>query len=144
MSEEHRENRDNRDNQHRHQGRDNYNRNHRGGRDRDRGGRNFRQGQGRSGGRVQRPLLTSALNGAGLCLVALAILYKGTAVSNESVYLGLATVAFIFSALISYFAQRLSDMKWLEKLSDLFFFVGALLMLVVGAQLGDVVNYLGM
>lgn len=109
-----------------------------------RGHRGHRQShqQGR-GGRVQRPLLTSALNGAGLCLVALAVMYKGTAVDVQSQYLGLATLAFVISSLISYFAQRFSSMKWIEKVSDLFFFIGAILMAVVALSLGDIMNYLG-
>ena len=138
-----RENRDTRDN--RGPGRDQFHRNNRGNRDRGGNNRGFRHGgHNRGGGRIQRPLLTSSLNGAGLCLVALAVLFKGTTISTESVYLGLATSAFTLSALISYFAQRLSSMKWIEKISDLFFFIGTVLVLIVGVQLGDVLNYLGL
>jgi hypothetical protein len=152
MSEDNREGRDNRDREGREgrEGRDNRNQNYgnfnrnRGGRDRN-NNRNFRPGgQHRGGGRIQRPLLTSAINGAGLCLVTLAILYKGTTVNMEVLYLGLSTVAFVLSALISYGAQRLSGMRWVEKISDLFFFLGSLGIIWVALHLGDVLGYFGL
>jgi hypothetical protein len=149
MSEENREgrenrdirDRDNRDNRNPNYG--NFNRN-RGGRDRhNRGFNRGSQGRG-AGSRVQRPLLTSAINAAGLCLVALAVLYKGSTVNMEVLYLGLSTVAFVLSALVSYFAQRISSMKWIERLSDIFFFVGSLGIIWVALHLGDVIAYFGL
>jgi len=126
----------------------NFNQFNRGNRNnRDRGGNRGGHRGGHSmrpGGRIQRPLLTSSINGAGLCLVALAVLFKSSALSTVTVYLGLATSVFVMSSLISYFAQRISSMRWLEKVSDFFFFAGCILVLIVGLQLGDVLSYLGL
>src|SRR5947209_3671643 len=77
------------------------------------GGNRFRGGHNRGGGpmhhgrgRIQRPLLTSSINGAGLSLVALVLVKKS---ENPQLHqaLSLAVVAFALSAFVSYFAQRL-------------------------------------
>ena len=98
----------------------------------------FRGGSSHGGGnrpRQQRPLLTSSINGAGLALIALAVLGK---TADPSVYqrLALAVVCFAASALISYIAQRVKPLI-VELVSDLFFLVGAGIILYVGLQLGE-------
>jgi hypothetical protein len=102
-------------------------------RDRDRGGRNPRRmSHGGKSGRSQRPLLTSSINAAGLCLVALVVSlgFESSFLGSLGQILAWAVIAFSISALISYFAQR-SSKKWVEKSSDLFFLVGVLLIIYV-------------
>jgi len=115
-------------------------------RDRDRGGRHGRRmSHGNRPGRSQRPLLTSSVNAAGLCLVALVFSMGVESIILLSVAgsLGSAVVAFSISALISYFAQR-SSKKWVEKASDVFFFIGILIVIYVGIILSDFAGMLGM
>lgn len=95
------------------------------------------------GGRNQRPLLTSSINGAGFSLVALAIVFANkTDVASAAVLLeilGSAVIAFGVSALISYVAQRIRP-RWVEMLSDLFFIAGACLVIYVGAVLSGLLS----
>jgi len=113
-----------------------------GGMNRPRGGNRFRHGGGGGGGgrhgqphqgrgRSQRPLLTSSINGAGLSLVAL------MATTNPQAHnlLAIAVISFGVSSLVSYFAQRLRPPIF-EKISDLFFIVGAALIIMVAMVLG--------
>jgi len=115
-------------------------------RNRDRGGRHGRRmSHGNRSGRSQRPLLTSSVNAAGLCLVALVFSMGVENIILLSVAgpLGTAVIAFAISALISYFAQR-SSKKKLEKTSDIFFFIGILIVIYVAIVLGDFAGMLGM
>ncbi len=98
-------------------------------------GRSNRPGHGGPGrSRSQRPLLTSAINGAGLCLIALVLVNKETQAAVHCL-LSTAVILFSFSSLISYIAQRVGA-NWVEKISDLFFIGGAALMIWVAASLG--------
>lgn len=93
-----------------------------------------------SGGSRQRPLLTSAITAAGLSLVALCV-----SVPFESDFQGAqlllagCLIAFTLSAFVSYFAQRFSDVKVVEKVSDVFFLTGAVLFVILGLVLGGFV-----
>ena len=101
------------------------NRFHRGGHG---GGGGDRHGGHRQ--RMQRPLLTSAINGAGLSLVALAAAFQYRADFPDAVrFLGWAVLAFTLSSVISYFAQRLRP-RFVELVSDLFFLAGAVLIIL--------------
>lgn len=114
-----------------------HDRNHDRGHDRNRfrhGGGNRHHGQQGRGGRPQRPLLTSSLNGAGLTLVALVLIDKMQQ-PIAHMYLSYAVIAFVVSAMVSYFAQRMRPV-FIEKISDLFFFVGAGMILWVAGILG--------
>lgn len=98
-----------------------------------------RPGFGHRTGRQQRPLLTSSINASGLCLVALVLTVTAvgsTAAAYTSIFSG-AVVAFALSAIVSYFAQRASSKKWVEKVSDLFFFVGIVLVIYAALGLGN-------
>lgn len=103
-----------------------------------RGHRGGRSGQGHRSGRQQRPLLTSSINASGLCLVAL-VLAIGPAATGYTGCLSVAVIAFSVSSLISYFAQRTSQ-KWVEKTSDLFFFIGVLLIIYVAGGIAGFWN----
>lgn len=101
---------------------------------RHRGGQGGRSG----GGRNQRPLLTSAINAGGLSLVALAV-------ANMSVdgvfvvvqpWLAAATILFCLSAIVSYVAQRVSK-KVVERVSDILFLAGTLVVIAIAWQLGS-------
>lgn len=114
---------------------DNRNQNHRN-RNRFRhGGGGGHQGGGQNRGRVQRPLLTSAINAAGLSLVALFLTKENPAFSG---LLSLAVVLFGFSALISYAAQRLRP-KFIELVSDALFIGGVCVFIYIGLHLGGYV-----
>jgi|GEM_PF-4653886 len=115
----------------------NYNRHN----NRNRGG-GYRHGRGGRSGRPQRPLLSSAINGGGLCLVALVVM--GQSMLTMKSYLGYAVICFGLSAIVSYFAQRNSNKKWIEKLSDLFFLVGVILVIVVGGTLSGIWGAVGL
>ena len=98
-----------------------------------------RGGQGgRSGGRNQRPLLTSAINAGGLSLVALVV----ASMSVDGVFaaaqpwLAAATIVFCLSAIVSYVAQRVSK-KVVERISDILFLAGTLVLIAVAWQLGS-------
>jgi hypothetical protein len=54
-------------------------------------------------------------------------------------YLSYAVIAFVLSALISYFAQRMKPV-FIEKASDVFFFVGSGCILWVAGILGHLWN----
>jgi hypothetical protein len=90
-----------------------------------------------SGGRhrAQRPLLTSAINAAGLSLVAL-VFASLHMMDRPSVVqsLGLAVVLFGLSSFVSYFAQRLKP-AIIEKISDVLFLIGVLVILWVSIDL---------
>jgi hypothetical protein len=119
----------------------NRNRDNRDNRDRD-GGRRYRPGgrpmHHQNRGRTQRPLLTSAINGAGLCLVALVVLGRAEH-SQLNQLLGAAVTAFGISAFVSYIAQRIK-FSWVEKISDLFFIIGTVVVIWVGAHLGGILS----
>lgn len=106
-------------------------RNPRGGR----GGRHHRPGgPNRAGGRhkQRRPLLTSAINAAGLSLVALLAINPEDLI-EVSLYnlLAMCVTVFSISSFVSYFAQRMKQ-NWVEKISDVFFLIGALLFIWIG------------
>jgi hypothetical protein len=74
--------------------------------------------------------LTSAINGSGLSLVALAVAFQYRVEFPDSVkFLGWAVVAFTLSSIVSYFAQRLRP-RFVELISDLFFLGGAVLVIM--------------
>jgi len=98
-------------------------------------------GHGGRGGRSQRPLLTSSTNAAGMGLLALVM--GANLDMGLKTYLGIGTVAFCLSAIISYFAQRASK-PWIEKISDSFFFIGIFLVVLVAGSLGNVWSTLGL
>ncbi|TVQ80724.1 MAG: hypothetical protein EA369_01860 [Bradymonadales bacterium] len=108
-----------------------------GNRNRNRYQRN-RSGHSPRGGRGQRPLLTSAINGGGLSLIAL--VFASTSVMERlqvvQSWLALATILFCLSALVSYVAQRVSP-KWVERMSDVFFLVGTIVLISVAWNLGS-------
>ncbi|MBN8555092.1 MAG: hypothetical protein J0L93_06590 [Deltaproteobacteria bacterium] len=129
------------DDNNRNYGQSNYGQNNQN-RDRNRdGGRRFRQGGGRPmhhghRGRTQRPLLTSALNGAVLSLVALVVLGRQEHTQSYQL-LGAAIASFGISAFVSYAAQRTKS-EWIEKVSDLFFFIGLGIIVWVGVHLSGI------
>jgi len=105
----------------------------------------YPRGGGRSGhqggrGRHQRPLLTSAINAAGLSLVALVVVAMAAETGPAMVQSWLATAAIVYSlsAIVSYIAQRVS-IKFVEKISDVFFLAGTIILIVVAWQLGGFV-----
>lgn len=61
--------------------------------------------------------------GMGAALVALAIVSSSMEGSQPQSFLAISVYGFAASALVSYFAQR-SKSNWLERVSDLGFFVG--------------------
>lgn len=92
------------------------------------------------GGSRQRPLLTSAITGAGLCLVALCVAVGNPdELKNARMLLGASVIVFSLSALVSYFAQRMAKIKVVEKISDVFFLTGAVLIIILGLSLGGFV-----
>lgn len=124
---------------------DNRNMNHQHGQNRNRHNR-FRHGRPGGGhqaqrGRPQRPLLTSALNGMGFCLIALTLMNKETHAQAYGI-LGVSLVLFGLSALVSYVAQR-SRPFWIERISDLLFLAGLILVIWVGGTLSGVWTSLG-
>ena len=79
---------------------------------------------------MQRPLLTSAINGSGLSLVALAAAFQYRAEFPDAVkFLGWAVLAFTLSSIVSYFAQRLRP-RFVEWVSDALFLAGAALIIL--------------
>lgn len=121
---------DNRNNDYRNDNRNQYNRNR----------NRFRPGGGQGGGhqhrgRIQRPLLTSAINAAGLALVALILAKKSTELSGFVSALSLTVGLFGLSALVSYVAQRMRP-KIIEWISDAFFIGGLLFLVYIGLSLG--------
>ena len=120
--------------------RNDYRNDHRNNHNHNRNRNRFRHGNPQGGhhgkGRVQRPLLTSAINGAGLVLVALVLVKKTPELSIWSSTLGLSAAAFGLSSLVSYIAQRLRP-RIVELVSDLLFLVGAGLVVYVALKLGE-------
>lgn len=106
---------------------------------RDRYRNRFRQNdrgshQGGGGrGRAQRPLLTSAINGCGLALVAAFVARQSPEGLQVARLLALAAACFGVSSIVSYAAQRLKPMI-VELVSDFFFLVGAVMLIYVGLQ----------
>ncbi|MDB5037182.1 MAG: hypothetical protein JWQ35_710 [Bacteriovoracaceae bacterium] len=102
----------------------------------------FRHGQHGGGfqgrGRLQRPLLTSSINGAGLTLIALVAVKTHPDTSYLASYLSLAVIAFGMSALVSYVAQRIKP-KIIEIISDVFFLAGAIIIIYSALRLGGLV-----
>jgi len=96
---------------------------------------NHHQGRPRS----QRPLLTSAINAGGLSLIGMILSVGNTnpVVANVSHYLGWATILFCLSSLISYFAQRLRP-AFVEKLSDVLFLAGLLIVVAVTSTVSGI------
>lgn len=87
------------------------------------------------GRRPQRPLLTSAINAAGLSLVAFMLV---DSVQKPEIHrlLAYAVLFFSCSSFVSYFAQR-TWKRWVEKISDVFFLGGILIVLdLVGFVMG--------
>ena len=91
---------------------------------------------GQNRGRTQRPLLTSALNGAVLSLVALVVLGKQEHAQSYQL-LGAAIASFGISAFVSYIAQR-AKADWIEKISDLFFLIALGIVVWVGVHLSGI------
>ena len=112
-----------------------YNRDHhRGPRYGRRDGGGFQHGRGK----IQRPLLTSSINGAGLSLIAVVLLMdKG--MDSARLWLSGAVISFGVSAIISYVAQRRHG-GWVEKVSDLFFLTGAVILIWQAAHLGGLLH----
>jgi hypothetical protein len=96
---------------------------------------------GRSGGRNQRPLLTSAINAGGLSLVAL--VYASVSVdavfATVQPWLAGATILYCLSAIVSYVAQRVNK-KLIERVSDILFLAGTLSLIAIAWQLGSFVS----
>lgn len=130
--EDNRENR-NQDRDHRGGG---YNRN-RGNRFNRHSGGGHNQHGGR-GGRSQRPLLTSAINAAGMSLVALVFLFQNFKEQFHNVQLlGWTVLLFGLSSVISYVAQRVRP-TFVEKLSDLCFLAGVVVLVCVAINLSGI------
>jgi len=120
----------------------NYNQNNQGRRPNRGGGGRYRGGHGGGGrGRGQRPLLTSATNGALLGLVALMLMSVSQMNAQVQGLVGVMIIGFVISAIVSYVAQRVS-MKWVEKVSDAFFLISLVLVLVVACQVSGVLTLL--
>jgi hypothetical protein len=79
--------------------------------------------------------LTSAINAAGLALVALILAKKSTELSGFVSALSLTVGLFGLSALVSYVAQRMRP-KIIEWISDAFFIGGLLFLVYIGLSLG--------
>lgn len=134
MADDGRRNQNNNRNQNRHHNRNNQRRN-RGGGNRGGGGRRDRK---------QRPLLTSATNACGLTLIALiSMVATNKGLEILEIYLGVAVLAFGIAVLASYIAQRVKP-NWVEKISDLFFIIGLILIVYVGTDYGGFWKVLGL
>jgi hypothetical protein len=93
--------------------------------------------------RGQRPLLTSSINAAGLCLVALAFMAQGMKERVDLIqFMGWAVTLFGLSAFVSYIAQRVRP-SFVEKISDYLFLVGILLVIWVAIHLSGILTFLG-
>lgn len=95
-------------------------------------------GNHQSRGRVQRPLLTSALNGAGLSFIALVFLQKVPELSMHNSCMGLSVGLFGGSAFVSYIAQRMRP-KFIEWVSDLLFLSGLFVLTYLGLKIGGLI-----
>lgn len=93
--------------------------------------------EGKKNSDIAQHIFIGAATMIGVCITVIS-LFRITHAGGKTLadeILGLNTLLFIISCFLSYLCLRNQDIKYVESVADVLFFIGLLLMLVVGLMI---------
>ena len=90
--------------------------------------------KGKKNNDIAQHIFIGAATMIGVCITVISLfrITKAGKTTSADELLGVNTLIFIISCFLSYLCLRNPDIKYVESVADILFFIGLLLMLVVG------------